>query len=145
VPAATAAPVAAAPPIASLFAAFLGYDPVKTVLGNGYDTLSPAVQQRVSDHSFFSDTIGPSFMHALIGVFGLAAILCLVAGVASWLRGGRYVHEESHGQHPLDGHDIDVEDPGLSALPAEPVGDPSVLTPSVLTPSVLANSGRVRR
>jgi hypothetical protein len=122
VPAATAAPAAAAPPIASIFAAFLGYDPVKTVLGSGYNSLPPDVQAHVSSHTFFSDTIGPAFMHGILLVFLLAGVLCLVAALASWLRGGRYVHEESHGENLLHGHDLDLEDPGLLAVPAAAEG-----------------------
>jgi hypothetical protein len=28
-------------------------------------------------------------------VFSVAAVLCVVAAVASWMRGGRYVHAEA--------------------------------------------------
>ena len=37
------------------------------------------------------------FHQGLVVIFSFAACMCLIAAGASWMRGGRYVHEE-HGQ-----------------------------------------------
>jgi hypothetical protein len=95
VPQATAAHAAAAPPVSSLFAAFLGYDPVTTVLGKDAATLTPAVHARVTDTHFFPQAIATPFMNGIVVVFSLAATMCLLAGIASWFRGERYVADEN--------------------------------------------------
>jgi len=46
---------------------------------------------------FFPSLISGPFRHGLIGVLVFAAVMCLVAAMASWLRGGKFVHEEAHG------------------------------------------------
>ncbi|MCQ8187137.1 MFS transporter [Streptomyces sp. RCU064] len=93
VPAGAAARVAALPPVGVLFASLLGYNPVKTLLG-------PQVLDRLPAHhagyltgrGFFPVLISPPFSQGLSAAFDFAIAACLVAAVASLLRGGRYVH-----------------------------------------------------
>jgi MFS family permease/DNA-binding MarR family transcriptional regulator len=94
VPAADAAKVAALPPVSVLFASLLGYNPVQTLLGPALAHLPPASAAYLTGHAFFPSLIAPSFSHGLSVAFDFAIVACLVAAVASLLRGGRYVHDE---------------------------------------------------
>ena len=90
VPPAAARTIAHLPPTAALFAAFLGYNPMATLLPPSVLHGLPAVKQaNLLGHSFFPNLISPPFMIGLHGVFYLSAALCLVAAVASFLRGKR--------------------------------------------------------
>ncbi|WP_190824572.1 MFS transporter [Saccharopolyspora pogona] len=95
VPTADATRVAGLPPVAVLFAALLGYNPIQSLLGPS------ALQQLPADHaayltgrSFFPALISPPFSQGLAIAFGFAVAACLVAAIASWLRGGKYVYAE---------------------------------------------------
>jgi hypothetical protein len=111
VPDAVAAHASAAPPVSSVFAAFLGYDPVRTVLGpQAVGSLPADVRARVETKSFFPDAIGPAFMKGIVVVFALAAAVCFVSAVASWLRGGRFVADE------LDPERAPLEEPDAPGL-----------------------------
>ena len=95
VPPATAERIAHLPPVGSLFAAFLGYNPIRTLLGPAaLAHLSPAQAATLTGTSFFPRLIAEPFRHGLAIVFFAALVMSLVAAGASWLRGGRYVHEE---------------------------------------------------
>ena len=94
VPAADAARVAALPPVSVLFAALLGYNPVQTLLGPVVAKLPAAKAAALTGHSFFPSLIAPAFSHGLALAFDFAIAACLIAALASLLRGGRYVHEE---------------------------------------------------
>ena len=95
VPPDTAERIAHLPPVGSLFAAFLGYNPVRTLLGPAaLERLSPAEAANLTGTSFFPRLIAEPFQHGLAIVFLAALTMSLVAAAASWLRGGRYVHEE---------------------------------------------------
>jgi MFS family permease len=96
VPAAIAHQIANLPPVGSLFAAFLGYNPVKTLLGpTGVLAHLPASNAAtLTGKRFFPELISQPFHHGLIIVFTTAmALLALAAGVSA-LRGARFVHEE---------------------------------------------------
>ncbi|MFL6222633.1 MAG: MFS transporter [Actinomycetes bacterium] len=92
---ASAERIAHLPPVGSLFAAFLGYNPIRTLLGPAaLEQLSPAQVANLTGTSFFPRLIAEPFQHGLAIVFLAALVMSLVAAAASWLRGGRYVHEE---------------------------------------------------
>jgi MFS family permease len=96
VPAAVAARVANLPPVGSLFAAFLGYNPVQTLLGpRVLGSLPPGRAAFLTGQTYFPQLISGPFAHGLRIVFTAAALLCVIAAIASWLRGGRYVHSEA--------------------------------------------------
>jgi MFS family permease len=87
VPAAAATAASHVPPIGSLFAAFLGINPLKEIL-------SPSVLASHSVHGtillsrgFFPNLISGPFAHGLRLAFLLAAIFCFVGAIFSWLRG----------------------------------------------------------
>jgi len=85
--------VATLPPVASLFAAVLGVNPVGHLLSasGALSSLAPADQHVLTGTRFFPDLIAGPFHDGLIVVFTVAAALSVVAAVASLLRGGRYV------------------------------------------------------
>ena len=94
VPRADAARVAALPPVSVLFAALLGYNPVQTLLGPVISHLPASHAAYLTGRSFFPALISPSFSAGLDVAFDFAIAACLIAAVASLLRGRRYVHEE---------------------------------------------------
>ena len=96
VPAADAARIAELPPVAVLFAAFLGYNPVQQLLGPVLATLPPDQASYLTGRSFFPQLITGPFSDGLTAAFWFAIVACLVAAVASWFTGTRSrpaVHE----------------------------------------------------
>ena len=90
VPAATAQHAAHLPPVSVLFAAFLGYDPVRTLVGQSVVRhLSAANAAAVSNHSFFPNLIAEPFRSGLHKAFAFAIIACALAALMSWSRGAR--------------------------------------------------------
>jgi hypothetical protein len=121
VPSADAAKLAALPPVSIMFAALLGYNPISTLLGSALSKLPAGHAAYLTGHSFFPSLISAPFQHGLDIAFDFAIAACLVAALASLLRGGRYVHEEH----------------GLAAGPASaPVA--SAAAPSVAAPAETA-------
>jgi hypothetical protein len=59
--------------------------------------LPQAKQALLLGKSYFPNLISSPFMVGLHGVFYLSAAMCLVAALASFLRGKRYVHEQVMG------------------------------------------------
>jgi MFS family permease len=97
VPLADATRVSHLPPVGSLFAAFLGYDPMKTLLGPHVLAKLPAARAAyITGRSFFPKLISGPFSTGLREAFTFAAGACVVAAGASWMRGGKYVHGEHH-------------------------------------------------
>jgi MFS family permease len=93
VPAATAVRISHLPPVGSLFAAFLGYNPIKTLLGpQVLAGLSASQANYLTGTTFFPNLISQPFLYGLWITFTTSLIMCLVAAGASWLRGGKYVH-----------------------------------------------------
>jgi MFS family permease len=96
VPAGIAHQVAQLPPVGSLFAAFLGYNPIKQLLAptGALAKLPPANAARLTGKSFFPQLISQPFHHGLVIVFTMAVVVLFIAAGASLLRGGRYVHDD---------------------------------------------------
>ena len=92
VPPADAARVAALPPVSIMFAALLGYNPMQSLLGHVVDKLPPSHAAYLTGHTFFPSLISAPFSSGLTIAFDFAIVACLVAAVASLLRGGKYVH-----------------------------------------------------
>ena len=105
VPAATAAHAASLPPVSILFAAFLGYNPMRHLLGpQVLGLLSPHSQAALTGRSFFPNLISSPFASGLHEAFFFAIAACVVAAIASLMRGGRYHYREAEpeSQPPLD-------------------------------------------
>jgi MFS family permease len=91
VPTATAARVSHLPPVGSLFAAFLGYNPMATLLGpSALHHMTSAQVSYITGRSFFPRLISGPFGQGLQKAFDFAAIVCVLGAVASLLRGGKY-------------------------------------------------------
>ncbi len=86
--------VAHTPPVSVLFAAFLGYNPIQHLGGSHLSSLSAPALATVTGRSFFPQLISAPFRSGLHAAFAFAIVACLIAAVASLLRGGRYQHEE---------------------------------------------------
>jgi MFS family permease len=92
---AAAKTVASEPPIGSLFSAFLGYNPIRELLGpTGALQQLPAKQAAyITGRSFFPNLISEPFAGGLHLAFTFAAIATAVAIVASAVRPKRYMHQ----------------------------------------------------
>jgi hypothetical protein len=126
VPAADAARLAALPPVSIMFAALLGYNPIQTLLGPALAKLPANHAAYLTGHTFFPSLISAPFQQGLDIAFDFAIAACLVAALASLLRGRRYVHEE-HGAAEGDraasaGHDLEGSQGGVLR-----VGDPAAV------------------
>jgi len=97
VPFAIAHKIGSLPPVGSLFAAFLGYSPVRELLAPTgiLNHLPPGHAALLTGKTFFPQLIAQPFHHGLVIVFSMAIAVLVVAAAASLLRGGRYVHEET--------------------------------------------------
>jgi hypothetical protein len=93
VPAADASRLAHLPPTAVMFAALLGYNPIQMLLGPALTKLPAGNAAYLTGHSFFPSLISAPFQAGLDIAFDFAIVACLIAAVASLLRGKRYIHE----------------------------------------------------
>lgn len=89
VPAASAAHAASLPPVSTLFATFLGDNPIEHLLSSEgvLDHVTSAQRSVLTGHTFFPQLVSAPFHHGLTVVFGVAAGMALVSAVASALRG----------------------------------------------------------
>jgi MFS family permease len=118
VSAAAAQHAANLPPVSILFAAFLGYNPIQHLLGaTTLAHLSAHTQAVLGGRSFFPQLISDPFRSGLHEAFAFAIVACLVAAVASWSRGERYVHA------------------GVPSSPPAPTPSPAVGSPAHGTPA----------
>jgi MFS family permease len=80
------------PPVSVLFAAFLGYNPIQSLLGpRVLSQLSPANRDALTGQSYFPKLISSAFHSGLTEAFLFAAVVSLIAAAASWSRGKRPV------------------------------------------------------
>jgi MFS family permease len=95
-PASLVAGLAKLPPMSVLFAALLGYNPLERLMPASVARALPApARATLFSARFFPSLIAHAFMHSLSVVFLFAAAMAAVAAVASLLRGGRYIYEET--------------------------------------------------
>ncbi|HMC72545.1 MAG TPA: MFS transporter, partial [Mycobacteriales bacterium] len=88
VPAAQAHAVASLPPIGLLFAAFLGFNPIHQLLPSAAAAhVSTSHYAFLTGRGFFPSLIAGPFGHGLHAAFAVAAVLCVIAAICSWLRG----------------------------------------------------------
>lgn len=86
-------------PTESLFSAFLGYNPVASIIAqlpqNVAATLSNQVVSILTGLEWFPKAIAGSFMSSLHTAFYVSAVLAGIAALASLLRGKKYIHGKS--------------------------------------------------
>ena len=95
VPTQVARQVADLPPVGSLFAAFLGLNPMQSLLGPVLPSIPASNAAYVTGKVFFPHLISVPFMDGMHITFTFAMIMMVVAAFASWFRGKRYVHDET--------------------------------------------------
>jgi MFS family permease len=117
VPSGAADTVAAVPPVGTVFAAFLGFNPIAQLLGpTGVLTTLPAANvHTLTGREFFPHLLAGPFHHGLVVVFSLAVAISLVAAAVSGFRGGRYIH---------------ADEPSGSASPPAGSASPPAVSPS---------------
>jgi EmrB/QacA subfamily drug resistance transporter len=114
IPASVATQVANLPPTGALFAAFLGYNPMKTLLPAAVlQSLPAASQALLLGKSFFPNLIAGPFDFGLRIAFSISVVLSIIAAFASLLRGKRYIH----GQESESQFDLPLSEP-LQLLPS---------------------------
>ncbi|MGH7902986.1 MAG: MFS transporter [Candidatus Dormibacteraceae bacterium] len=122
-PAAAAARLSHLPPTAALFAAFLGYNPMASLLPHQMLVHLPAATRAtLLGNRFFPHLISSAFMSGLHLAFYFGAMISLVAAAASLLRGRRYIHgvtdrEEAAPQLTRGARQLT---PGQAATPSGP-------------------------
>ena len=86
--------IANLPVVGSLFASFLGYNPLQSLLRSQSVThVSNAQWSTLTGKHFFPNLIAQPFHHGLVIVFTMALAMALIGAVFSALRGSRYLHE----------------------------------------------------
>jgi MFS family permease len=91
VPATVAHEVANLPPVGSLFAAFLGYNPMAELLAPSGALQQPGVNAEVlTGQTFFPHLITEPFHSGLVVVFSAAALMMVIGAIASIFNPGRY-------------------------------------------------------
>ena len=88
VPGGVATRVAGLPPVTTLFASFLGYNPMAKLLGpRVLASLPKGAATAILGRRFFPDIIQRAFVSGLHPALDFAAAICAIAAVTSWLRG----------------------------------------------------------
>ncbi|MGH2497608.1 MAG: MFS transporter [Ktedonobacteraceae bacterium] len=122
VPGSVANHIAHLPPTSALFAAFLGYNPMANLLSAGVlHTLPAANQANLLGHSFFPNLISPPFLQGLHTAFYISATMCVIAALASLLRGRRYIYTQTPPANEVAPVDhMPIAQAEASALESEP-------------------------
>jgi MFS family permease len=101
VSASVASDVANLPPVGSLFAAFLGYNPISELLAPSGALHQPGVNADVlTGQQFFPHLISGPFHAGLVVVFGAATVMMLIGLVASLFNPGRYGEDDDAEDQP---------------------------------------------
>jgi MFS family permease len=97
VPLSIATQVSHLPPVSTMFAALLGYNPVRNLLApSGILSKLPAHNVAVlTGKQFFPHLISAPFHHGLVIVFTAAAIMSVTGAVVSLLRGKQFYYDET--------------------------------------------------
>jgi MFS family permease len=122
--------IAQTPPVGTLFAAFLGDNPIQALVsqvdpqqlqpGSGVDVAT------LTGRSFFPHLLADPFRHGLAIAFGVSIAMLLIASVASLMRGERYVHAEARPEagehrHETAGTGLAREAAALDGIPEQDV------------------------
>ncbi|MGA2977124.1 MAG: MFS transporter [Spirochaetia bacterium] len=101
IPAAAAQHVANMPPTGAMFAAFLGYNPMATLLPEQVIKALPSARQAlILGKQYFPNLISGPFKSGLAIAFSISAVLSVIAALASLMRGKRVIYGD-HRQQEL--------------------------------------------
>jgi MFS family permease len=97
VPAAAAAHIASLPPVSTLFASFLGYNPIGSLLGRAgvLAKLPKPDVATLTSKEYFPHLISGPFHHGLTIVFGVAIAMSVLGAVVSLLRGSQFYYDDA--------------------------------------------------
>jgi MFS family permease len=97
VPLDVASKVAHLPPVSTMFAALLGFNPVHNLLAptGVLSKLTPQQVSTLTGKQFFPHVISAPFHHGLVIVFTAAAIMSFVGALVSLMRGKQFYYDES--------------------------------------------------
>jgi EmrB/QacA subfamily drug resistance transporter len=110
VPSAVASQVANLPPTGALFAAFLGYNPMKTLIpASVLNKLPASAQQTLLSKTFFPNLISTPFGDGLKIAFAISVVLVLIAAVASALRGNRVIYKVEDHEVPVVAGEVQIQ------------------------------------
>ena len=107
VPQSDVAALSKIPPAYALFAAFMGYDPIKAMLNEAGVQLPSSIYTAVTHPSFFPSAIAPAMAMGFEYAYHIAAVMAFAAAVFSYLRGKEHiVHqvkllESQNGKKPM--------------------------------------------
>jgi MFS family permease len=102
VPSGVADRVSHLPPVATLFAAFLGYNPIQHLVGpHVLAQLTASQRAALTNRTFFPSLISGPFQTGLRTALDFAIGMSLLAAAASWVRGGKYHYTEEAELAPL--------------------------------------------
>lgn len=92
------------PPTVAMFSAFLGYNPVGTIIASVPGlTVPQSVLTQMEGLTWFPKTLAPAFMSSLRVAFYVGMVLSLLAALISVIRGKRYVDSEAEYVADMDG------------------------------------------
>ncbi len=125
------------PPVSSLFATFLGYNPVQHLLGTHLAALPHAQAAILTGHTFFPRLITGPFKSALSAAFTFATIVCLLAAAASMLRGAQYRWGEQDSSSEDGRRSTEGRAAGRGRLPRHPQRAPWAARVAIAAPTAL--------
>ncbi|MGH7641683.1 MAG: MFS transporter, partial [Candidatus Dormibacteria bacterium] len=124
VPAASATQISHVPAVGSLFASFLGYNPMASLLGpTVLGHLPHAQAANLTGRAFFPHLNSGPYRDGLHAAFDFAVGACFLAAIARWLRGGKYIYDEV------------VPTGTPAAAPTGPVASPPTASPPQPVPA----------
>jgi MFS family permease len=138
------------PPIGALFAAFLGYNPMSSLIpAHTLAQLPAATQSTLLSTSFFPQLIAGPFMDGLRVAFTVCTVLSLAAAASSWMRGPRYIHELHAETAGMGAPELENEPASMGAVvmsavepEAAPSGAPEPAAPAAPEPFPSGTPGR---
>ncbi len=120
VPAPLAAHVASLPPVSTLFASFLGYNPIGNLLrpSGVLGRLRKPDAAVLTSKEYFPHLISGPFHHGLVIVFSVAIAMSLAGAVVSLLRGGQFYYDgpEEAPEAETAARGTELPDPAAAAL-----------------------------
>jgi hypothetical protein len=147
VPHAIAQHIGALPPVGSLFAAFLGYNPIRELLTptGVLAHLRAAHVALLTGKTFFPQLISQPFHHGLVIVFSMAMGLLFVAAGASALRGGRFVYEDQLEGAPAAASTSPAGANGQPTADAQPATSAQAAADEAAAPDTNAAASQIAR
>lgn len=84
------------PPTSAMFSAFLGYNPVATIIAHSSvtGTISQSVLNNIESKTWFPNALEPAFTFSLHLAFYIGALMAFIAAIISVSRGKMFVYEE---------------------------------------------------